>query len=464
MVKHTDSFYHALPHGLSDYSALQVTICPAFPSGPRPFKYISAWETHPRLEKLIKQAWDRNFIGSPMYVLVKKLKYLKSVLKEWNRDTYGNIDDLLLTCQKRLERAQEASLHDLLNDDFIYDLNDDSCHDWAMIKSHLSQGNSRASKPLGIFTDPLPGHNQASTSGAHMVNMVRRGRQPSPQPSSSEDVTHDSLSEESEEEEQNEPFQLNLDNHDLAILYGEEEDAVLALPTVINIESDESGLENQGGDEEEEPFEEILEGASEGPEGGECEHAPGRGRLNLTSRPVRAASLWLLEGDKNSKFFYSSLKARVASNTIRKERSDPIPVLQPSGRLSIDDCQSLCAPIREQEIKDVLFSAMPLSSPDLMVFLQDGSLGDDRYAFGAVVRDAQGDCLTAIAARTRAASINILELQGILVGLRLCRGFHTKVWSETDSSMAIAWALGREYKYFSLKKKMASLKSESQNE
>ncbi|KAK1322106.1 hypothetical protein QJS10_CPA03g01310 [Acorus calamus] len=102
-----------------------------------------------------------------------------------------------------------------------------------------------------------------------MVNMVRRGRQPSPQPSSSEDVTDDSLSEESKEEEQNEPFQLNLDNHDLAILYGEEEDAVLSRPAVINIESDESGLENPGGDEEEKPFEEIPEGASEGPEGGE---------------------------------------------------------------------------------------------------------------------------------------------------------------------------------------------------
>ncbi|KAK1313989.1 hypothetical protein QJS10_CPA06g01089 [Acorus calamus] len=120
--------------------------------------------------------------------------------------------------------------------DFIYDLNDDRRLDWAMIKSHLNQGNSRASKPLGIFTDPLPGHNQASTSGTHMVNMVKRGRQPSPQPSSSEDVTDDSLSEESEEEGQNEPFQLNLDNHDLAILYGEEENAVLALLAVINIE------------------------------------------------------------------------------------------------------------------------------------------------------------------------------------------------------------------------------------
>ncbi|KAK1308196.1 hypothetical protein QJS10_CPA09g00976 [Acorus calamus] len=67
----------------------------------------------------------------------------------------------------------------------------------------------------------------------------------------------------------------------------------------------------------------------------------------------------------------------------------------------------------------------------------DGSLGDDRNFFGVVVRDAQGDCFFAMAARTRAASINILELQGILASLLLCKGFHTKVWSETDSSMVL---------------------------
>ncbi|KAK1325582.1 hypothetical protein QJS10_CPA01g01533 [Acorus calamus] len=42
-------------------------------------------------EQVIKQAWVRNFNGSPMYVLVKKLQYLKSVLKEWNRDTYARV-------------------------------------------------------------------------------------------------------------------------------------------------------------------------------------------------------------------------------------------------------------------------------------------------------------------------------------------------------------------------------------
>ncbi|KAK1283428.1 hypothetical protein QJS10_CPB21g01609 [Acorus calamus] len=61
MLEHTDSFYYALPPGLSDHSALQVTVCPAFISGPKPFKCFSAWEAHPQFEQVIRHAWDRSF-------------------------------------------------------------------------------------------------------------------------------------------------------------------------------------------------------------------------------------------------------------------------------------------------------------------------------------------------------------------------------------------------------------------
>ncbi|KAK1302693.1 hypothetical protein QJS10_CPB12g01020 [Acorus calamus] len=73
----------------------------------------------------------------------------------------------------------------------------------------------------------------------------------------------------------------------------------------------------------------------------------------------------------------------------------------------------------------------------------DGSLSEDRFGFGAITRNSSGDCVQAIAARTRAASINLLELKGILAGLRLNRGNTSKVWSESDSTTAVAWAQGK---------------------
>ncbi|KAK1320924.1 hypothetical protein QJS10_CPA03g00867 [Acorus calamus] len=56
----------------------------------------------------------------------------------------------------------------------------------------------------------------------------------------------------------------------------------------------------------------------------------------------------------------------------------------------------------------------------------DGSVSDDRYGFGAIVRGPFGDCKQAIAARSRATSNNILELKGILAGLRLCKEYGLK--------------------------------------
>ncbi|KAK1326813.1 hypothetical protein QJS10_CPA01g01649 [Acorus calamus] len=50
----------------------------------------------------------------------------------------------------------------------------------------------------------------------------------------------------------------------------------------------------------------------------------------------------------------------------------------------------------------------------------------------------------ALAARTRASSINILELKGIVAGIKLCSTLHApRIWSETDSTTAKAWAEGK---------------------
>ncbi|KAK1273198.1 hypothetical protein QJS04_geneDACA023305 [Acorus gramineus] len=50
MLTHTDSFYQSLALGLLDHIALQVFVTPDIPSGPRPFKYMQAWESHSDFE------------------------------------------------------------------------------------------------------------------------------------------------------------------------------------------------------------------------------------------------------------------------------------------------------------------------------------------------------------------------------------------------------------------------------
>ncbi|KAK1311822.1 hypothetical protein QJS10_CPA07g00882 [Acorus calamus] len=74
----------------------------------------------------------------------------------------------------------------------------------------------------------------------------------------------------------------------------------------------------------------------------------------------------------------------------------------------------------------------------------DGSKADDRFAYGALIRDHRGDCLQALTARVRAASINILELKGLVEGLSLCSSLITpRIWLETDSTTVVAWIQGK---------------------
>eukprot|EP00253_Pinus_taeda_P002560 PITA_02560 len=59
----------------------------------RPFRFEAFWLTHPAFKDFVKTTWA-SFIppeGSKMYQLQQKLWFLKSHLKRWNRETFGNI-------------------------------------------------------------------------------------------------------------------------------------------------------------------------------------------------------------------------------------------------------------------------------------------------------------------------------------------------------------------------------------
>ncbi|KAK1292546.1 hypothetical protein QJS10_CPB17g00548 [Acorus calamus] len=63
--------------------------------------------------------------------------------------------------------------------------------------------------------------------------------------------------------------------------------------------------------------------------------------------------------------------------------------------------------------------------------------------YGALLRDSSAQFLVGSAGCLALPSINLLELQGIVAGLQLgiLRG-DKKIWFETDSITALAWAKG----------------------
>eukprot|EP00253_Pinus_taeda_P002079 PITA_02079 len=72
----------------------------------RPFRFKEFWLTHPSFKDMIQNIWT-TFTppeGSKMFQLQQKLRYVKIHLKQWNRETFGNI----FTAQQELNKELSA--------------------------------------------------------------------------------------------------------------------------------------------------------------------------------------------------------------------------------------------------------------------------------------------------------------------------------------------------------------------
>ena len=51
-------------------------------TGPKPFRYFNYWNECEGFKSVIVEAWSAEFIGSPKFHLVKKLKNVNKAVKE----------------------------------------------------------------------------------------------------------------------------------------------------------------------------------------------------------------------------------------------------------------------------------------------------------------------------------------------------------------------------------------------
>nr|XP_027109270.1 uncharacterized protein LOC113729143 [Coffea arabica] len=80
-----------LNRATSDHSPLLVSLRPAAPSFPKSFKFQSFWVSSPGLLPLVQSNWDLATQGYGMYRLAFKLKRLKTCLRQWSREHFGDI-------------------------------------------------------------------------------------------------------------------------------------------------------------------------------------------------------------------------------------------------------------------------------------------------------------------------------------------------------------------------------------
>ncbi|KAK9024994.1 hypothetical protein V6N11_064895 [Hibiscus sabdariffa] len=81
-----------LPRELSDHSPIML-VSDVCDSGPKPFRFFNVWLMNPQHIREMEGVWLRMRHEDVYDSLVRKLRELKMVLKDWNRESFGNVNE-----------------------------------------------------------------------------------------------------------------------------------------------------------------------------------------------------------------------------------------------------------------------------------------------------------------------------------------------------------------------------------
>ncbi|XP_068498573.1 uncharacterized protein [Phaseolus vulgaris] len=104
--------YQVLVKNCSNHSPIIASLASNSLRKVNNFRFFSMWLQDTSCLKLIHDSWANQVVGCPMFILQLKLKMLKLELRDWNKNSFGNVhngvllkQDILLGIQKSLETA-----------------------------------------------------------------------------------------------------------------------------------------------------------------------------------------------------------------------------------------------------------------------------------------------------------------------------------------------------------------------
>ncbi|KAK3222742.1 hypothetical protein Dsin_009767, partial [Dipteronia sinensis] len=98
-----------LPRSCSDQSPLVVSFSKTACARPKPFQFQPMWFLNFEFMALVRGCWNSaSIFGCPSAVLQKKLKFLKSKLKYWNKNVFGNAHDKVRNAMGALSDMQSS--------------------------------------------------------------------------------------------------------------------------------------------------------------------------------------------------------------------------------------------------------------------------------------------------------------------------------------------------------------------
>ncbi|XP_062109857.1 uncharacterized protein LOC133821725 [Humulus lupulus] len=104
-----------LPEGDFDHSPILLSVFQEVAGGKKPFRYFDMWSTAPSYRERVINSWSQMVYGTPMFTVVQKLKCLKFIFKEMNREHFGDLPAQVVCSKLHMLDLQGALQLDPLN-------------------------------------------------------------------------------------------------------------------------------------------------------------------------------------------------------------------------------------------------------------------------------------------------------------------------------------------------------------
>ncbi|XP_074306248.1 uncharacterized protein LOC141641489 [Silene latifolia] len=101
-----DMLAHYHPAGLFDHSLCTVSNAKLDITKRASFIYFNMWGRAPSFIPTVKDEWEKVYLGHKMFSVIKKLKALKPILKQLNKECYADIENSTSIAEKELEAIQ----------------------------------------------------------------------------------------------------------------------------------------------------------------------------------------------------------------------------------------------------------------------------------------------------------------------------------------------------------------------
>lgn len=103
-----------LPFGGSDHWPVQLEATFMGTPRNRPFRFENVWLSHPEFTNNIDKWWreDMNIQGTRMFLLQQNLKHIKSRIKDWNKNEFGNIFKAKREAEQKLQEINQINIID----------------------------------------------------------------------------------------------------------------------------------------------------------------------------------------------------------------------------------------------------------------------------------------------------------------------------------------------------------------